>query len=334
MNFYNPNKYYFKFLSKDEKELYKSMLSGLKKRETNIVIGSNYSNDQISRVYDFVILDEPSIFYVKDVYLEKVNSALCLNAEYRFKEEECNIIQNEMRSKADIIVQQIKGLSDVEKIKQIHDFIISNVVYKDLDAPYSHQAPGTLVYGIGVCEGIAKSFKYICDLIGLESGIVIGSADIGANSNVEISSALHAWNIVKIGNQYSQIDLTFDYCMSTEKNLRYDYFLLSDYEITKTHNSILQIDPCDYNYNYYQKKGLFATKSSDLKALVRKHLDYGKTLTFQMPIFEQQTEEKHLTETILKIISEEVTKKHKTQYKIKINYNIKRMIFDVCMSYY
>ena len=47
-----------------------------------------------------------------------------------------------------------------EKERAIHDYIVKSVVYKDVEAPYSHEAPGALLYGIGVCEGISKAFKY------------------------------------------------------------------------------------------------------------------------------------------------------------------------------
>lgn len=44
----------------------------------------------------------------------------------------------------------------IAKEQIIHDYLVNKVTYKDLDAPYSR----VFLFGIGVCEGISKAFKY------------------------------------------------------------------------------------------------------------------------------------------------------------------------------
>lgn len=62
------------------------------------------------------------------------------------------------------------------------------------------------MYGIGVCEGISKAFKYLCDKVGIKSGIVIG--------NVKGEVAAHAWNQICIEGAWYNIDVTFDMNLS------------------------------------------------------------------------------------------------------------------------
>ena len=66
--------------------------------------------------------------------------------------------------------------------------------YDKLKKPYSHEIIGPLGHGVGVCEGIAKSVKVLCDALGIWCIIVISEA----NPEKKIKYR-HAWNIVKIG---------------------------------------------------------------------------------------------------------------------------------------
>ena len=49
----------------------------------------------------------------------------------------------------------------------VHDFICENVRYDKLKKAYSHEIIGPLGQGVGVCEGIAKSVKILCDALNL-----------------------------------------------------------------------------------------------------------------------------------------------------------------------
>lgn len=48
-----------------------------------------------------------------------------------------------------------------------------NVVYDKLKKQYSHEIMGPLGQGVGVCEGIAKSVKILCDKLQIPALVVI-----------------------------------------------------------------------------------------------------------------------------------------------------------------
>ena len=103
---------------------------------------------------------------------------------------------------------------------------------------------------MGVCEGIAKSVKVLCDALGIWCIIVISEA----NPEKKIKYR-HAWNIVKIGKTYYHLDATFD--LSLSKTLtRHDYFNLSDDAIFRDHEPIMtDYVPCtDGSHFYYLEK--------------------------------------------------------------------------------
>lgn len=87
---------------------------------------------------------------------------------------------------------QAKDLSEWEKEKYIHDFICDNVTYDKLKKAYSHEIIGPLGHGVGVCEGIAKSVKVLCDALGIWCMIAV----CGNNPEKGIKYR-HTWNICK-----------------------------------------------------------------------------------------------------------------------------------------
>lgn len=104
------------------------------------------------------------------------------------------------------IDRQLEGLTDYDKIKEVHNWLIDNIEYDvnlEADEPYS--ISGALTEGKAVCEGYARSFKYIMDELQIPCVLVSGT---GTNSNGEIES--HAWNYVQLDGKWYAIDVTWD----------------------------------------------------------------------------------------------------------------------------
>lgn len=66
----------------------------------------------------------------------------------------------------------------MEQERAIHDFIVENVRYDKLEKPYSHEVIGPLTNGVGVCEGMAKTVKLLCDGLGLPCMIAVSDRDV------------------------------------------------------------------------------------------------------------------------------------------------------------
>ena len=122
--------------------------------------------------------------------------------------------------------------SEWDKEKYVHDFICENIRYDKLKKPYSHEIIGPLGHGVGVCEGIAKSVKVLCDALGVWCIIAI----CGNNPKKGIKYG-HTWNIVRINGQYYHLDATFDNTLGKNEDgstsIRYDYFNLDEMERAK-----------------------------------------------------------------------------------------------------
>ena len=88
----------------------------------------------------------------------------------------------------------------------MHDYLVENTEYDStISNPDIYNIYGTLIRKSSVCEGYAKSFKYLMDALNIPCVIVIGNA---TNSSGESES--HAWNYVQINNIWYAVDCTWD----------------------------------------------------------------------------------------------------------------------------
>ena len=116
----------------------------------------------------------------------------------------------------------------VEQYKNIQDYISSHTEYNHdsvddeenyyKENPYAipHNAYGLLAdHDKVVCEGYAKAYKALCNLVGLPCIFVIGysTSDPGNFTSVD-----HAWNYIRISEKWYAIDCTWD---DFDKNLTF-----------------------------------------------------------------------------------------------------------------
>ena len=275
------HKYYYSLLSEYERCIYDQLFEGLLNHELKIKV-NNCTCTKLSEVYEKVILDNPDIYFVKSIKIRVSVPGMgnCVIPSYRFDREQCRAIDDKITEIIAPVIGRIRYLSDFEKEKAIHDFLIDRTEYKDLEAPYSHEMPGAIIYGIGVCEGIAKAFKYMADKVNLNSIVVIGEADgIG-----------HAWNIVKINGDYYHLDTTYDLGASKQAYMvRYDYFNVSDENMINRSYRKELLPKCNQEFGFYYKQGLYAKSFSELKRIIGG--SKNKIITVQLPVIECENDE-------------------------------------------
>lgn len=93
----------------------------------------------------------------------------------------------------------LKG-STKNKVKTIHQYIVNHTDY--VNGGYT--AYNALIDHGAVCEGYALLFYEMCNAAHIQSRVMTGTA-YGSSG-----SGNHAWNIVKIGGKWYNIDVTWD----------------------------------------------------------------------------------------------------------------------------
>lgn len=197
--------------------------------------------------------------------------------EYLFDKGKVKDHQKAMKARIAKLARPAESLTEWEKERYIHDFICTGVRYDKLKKPYSHEIIGPLGQGVGVCEGIAKTVKILCDSLGIWCMIAISEANPEKNIKYR-----HAWNIVRIGGRYYHLDATFDNSLGHGETIRYDYFNLDDKQLFRDHEPALYpAPPCsDGDHFYYREKKLSFTKTEDVAKRAAQAVKKGKPLVF------------------------------------------------------
>ncbi len=111
--------------------------------------------------------------------------------------------------------------NDFEREEYINNYIIDNCRYdeeaaenNDVQGGNENDAYGALVDGKAVCEGYARAFQLLCNKANIDCVLLSGTTD----------SANHAWNGVKIGGDWYQIDVTWNDTDGENNYAENDYF--------------------------------------------------------------------------------------------------------------
>ena len=116
-----------------------------------------------------------------------------------------------------------------------------------------------LTQGVGVCEGIAKTVKALCDAVGLECIVALSEANPDAGVKYR-----HTWNVVTVGGRRYHLDATFDNSLQRGVK-RYDYFNLDDRHIFRDHEElVLPVPPCTEEKGYFYRP-VSLTKVEDVE---------------------------------------------------------------------
>jgi len=193
------------------KEGYDECINDLQTISKNDVLLSDLNN----RVHPY-----NSFSNITTSYLTSGKITIFIN--HLYTEEEITLLENYVNK---IINKNIKtNMTDTQKIKVIHDYIINNTKY-DSNSSDANKATSIINSGYSQCSGYT-------DLM----SIFLNELDI---KNIKISSSTHIWNLVNLNNKWYHLDLTWDDPVTTNGKdiLSTKYFLISTDTLRKIDKS-------------------------------------------------------------------------------------------------
>ena len=142
-----------------------------------------------------------------------------------------NIITNNINDK----------MTEREKIKTIHDYIINHTKYDkersdQIEIKYkSDNAYGAIIEGHALCGGYTDAMMLFLEKFNIKS--------------YKIASENHIWNYVYLDSKWYNLDLTWDDPISSDNRniLEYNYFLISNEEL-------LSLDTSEHTFD----KGVYS----------------------------------------------------------------------------
>lgn len=214
-------RYAYNQLTAEEQELYTKILEAAKSLKIKVDVDDSVTSETWLRVYGTVCMQEPELFWL-------ASSKASLGKMYYWEVDEEIIASRQAEIDAEVtrLLSAVNGMNEYETLKYFHDYIVLNNTFERTqeitEGAVKQTIYGGLVGGTIQCEGYAKTMMYLCDMAGIECVVVPGTNEEGGT---------HAWNCVKIGNNWYNLDTTWDDpILSTpdETNLRYNYFLVPD----------------------------------------------------------------------------------------------------------
>lgn len=144
--------------------------------------------------------------------------------------------QNYINNIISQIVKQTRNDQKIIRVKKVHDWMIDAMEYDESETNVNkYNIYGAIHDKKAVCEGYARSFRYIMEKVGVPCVLVPGTAE---NSQGKIEA--HAWNYVQIEDKWYAVDVTWDDPVITgggtiTDNEKYKFFLKGSEEFFKDH---------------------------------------------------------------------------------------------------
>lgn len=258
------NKYYYQQLDDEEKLYYEALYDSSSKCLDTIEWSFFPESRFLSRAKRAFIEDNPLYYwwnYASFIYTDKITEQDEKGNElvyYVSKPEntENRDLINDIAKIEEIGDKVIKDCYDdnpYEYVRKIHDYLIDNVVYT-ADTANHHTIYGALLEGKCVCEGYTRAFHYLVNKAGFECASIQGVAKMPLSKDNPNTN--HAWNKIKINDNWYMVDATWDDVTYQTKNgqeidtASYSYFLLND-------------DYASIDHEEYEIKGFVYPKCND-----------------------------------------------------------------------
>ena len=277
--------YYFKQLTEEEQRVYRELLKGIRAREKEFYLTIS-DDDSIDRSYHAVLKDHPEIFWVHN--REKIYKTTYSDSDYctftpgyTYTDSEIDEIQMAMEQS----FQEVRALipedaGDYEKVRIVYTYVIDHTQYQTGEDDQS--IAGVFWKKSAVCAGYAGAVQYLLERLDIPCIYVDGST--------KGSTEGHAWDIVKIGQEYYYVDATNgdqpDFLngdaaqLEEHKTIIYDYLcpFPEEYEKTYTPSEELTVPACtakDLDF-YVLNQGYFEDYSwQDIYDYCKMRLDNG-----------------------------------------------------------
>lgn len=205
-------------------ELEQSLLTGINNRvqNVNIIYKGSSILDNIETILDSIVKNDTYLgVCINDASYEVLDSGEVTAVRFDFSYETTKEQEKNVDDAVAFIVSRLthKDMIDDEKLKLIHDYILTNVDY--LDRPECSSVYSALFYGKANCEGYAMlTYKML-----KEAGI----------DNIIVTNEDHAWNVVRINGLWYHVDTTWNDGIKKDYGF-YKYYNLTDTQIRESRN--------------------------------------------------------------------------------------------------
>ena len=254
--------YWFNQIPSDENEIYRELYERIRNYEDSAELYAAVPTEKFWHAYYAVMADHPEFFWV-DNHVEASESALTGRVvSYRLgitvPVEEREQMKASLEAAADACINGIDPNAETyDKIKYVYEYLIDTTDYVRGSVD-DQNIQSALLYHQSVCAGYSRAFQYILHRMGLFCTYVTGTITTGGD---------HAWNIVRIGDNYYHVDVTWgdpvfvgDEAGAAARGRNYSYLCCTDADLAATHQAEdpAHLPACtDESGSYYRRHGMY-----------------------------------------------------------------------------
>lgn len=270
--------YFRERLPEDQKSIYDKLFSQWMNMEPRVSIGI-ITERNISKLTEYLLLDNPAIFYVNyySYIIEKRLTNQVLHMNYFCSKEEARTVLEKMN----VWIEQVRYATSTfrtswDKVIKIYDLLGATIKYGKTEDFRQQTLEGAVMDHQAVCEGISKAFKFLCDSLGIPCIIVVGKSGL-SNGHKEP----HAWNMIKIGDEWGHVDLTFDItaCFRIVGELSHSRVFLSDETMTDYCWDKTEYPRCSTkNADWYGKNNLIVHSKERIQSIIGARKNNGSKM--------------------------------------------------------
>lgn len=276
--------FYFNKLTDNQKKIYSSVAFNITNLENEVLIkdyivnsDSDIVSQDVNTAISYLLYDHPEVFYLKTDYNISIrknifSQNLYINLQYDVTNlDELNFKIDQIESEVNKYVNLVNNKNDFDKQLLLHDAIIKDIDYYDFGENINnipdeyHNIYSAIVKKSAVCDGLTKSMQIVLDKVGIESLLITGVLD----------QVPHAWNMVKINEDWYHMDLTSNKYVKKENSktttIAHTYFNVTTEYIMKTHKIDTKDIPISNKneYNYYVKTNTVIKENENFKNRIK-----------------------------------------------------------------
>lgn len=224
---------YFGHLTAHQQSIYRLLIPAIENALPECALNVTGTSQDAFAAIEAIYYDHPEYFWLTTKTTSHYLGSTLTKVELNYN----SLVKTRAKAQKELdkaISQYLSGLAFKtlqEKERIIHDRLVRNVDYRS--HALDQTAYAALVSKKAVCAGYSRAFQLLMQQIGIPCYYCFGSA---ANTKTRHWER-HAWNILKLGQSYYVMDLTWDdaYGDSNPNLISYTYYNCNDTDIATNH---------------------------------------------------------------------------------------------------
>ena len=225
--------------------------------------------------------DNPHLFHIEytHFFYKRTGNHVEIWTENVYTPAQFQEVYDRLRIAVDKILVKAKTYSSkYDQVRFLHDYLAGSIRY-DTGKPDAksqrevHTIVGSLLNHACVCDGYARAFRLLCDLLHISCIVIIGQGPTDGNAEK------HAWNLLKLDDRVYHVDVTWDSNMSEERMIKDYEFMRSDAMAGRRHSWLR--DKYPWCKKDYPRREPLVDTPDKLDYVIKKYLE-ARRKSFQI----------------------------------------------------